>query len=481
MSLEELPKNWGKTNLENLFGFVIGGDWGKDPDYSDPDFVDAICIRGSEFKKWDLNRGSTALPRKIKSSSLLVRRLKKGDILVEISGGGPDQPVGRTVVIDDAVFSQQENKNLICTNFIRLARPIESVNPVFLNFFLKKFYQSGEVISYQGGSNNLRNLKFNDYLTIDVPLPPLTEQHQIAEKLDELLTQVERLKARLDAIPSILKRFRQSVLAAAVSGKLTEDWRGSADKLWMISTIGDLFKCIDGDRGSNYPKKDEYFSHGYCLFLSTRNVRQFGFDFSYKVFLTKEKHDSLRSGTLLRGDLIITTRGTLGYIASYDDSVPYNVVRINSGMLILRKKNSDLLNDFFKILIASPVFQKTIDEQRTGSAQPQLPAKILKNFAFEIPPLEEQTEIVRRVEQLFAYADQIEQRVKDAQTRVNSLTQSILAKAFRGELTAEWREQNPDLISGENSAQALLDRIKAERAAQANAKKPRGKAKAQTS
>ena len=79
------------------------------------------------------------------------------------------------------------------------------------------------------------------------------------------------------------------------------------------------------------------------------------------------------------------------------------------------------------------------------------------------PAIEEQTEIVLRVEQLFAFAGQIEQRVKDAQARVNHLTQSILAKAFRGELTADWRAQNPDLISGENSAEALLMRIRADR------------------
>ena len=79
-----------------------------------------------------------------------------------------------------------------------------------------------------------------------------------------------------------------------------------------------------------------------------------------------------------------------------------------------------------------------------------------------MPSKKEQAEIVRRVEQLFAYADQIEKRVKDAQARVNHLTQSILANAFRGELTAEWRAQNLELISGENSAAALLERIKAE-------------------
>jgi hypothetical protein len=80
-----------------------------------------------------------------------------------------------------------------------------------------------------------------------------------------------------------------------------------------------------------------------------------------------------------------------------------------------------------------------------------------------VPPIEEQTQIVHRVEQLFAFAEQIEQRVKAAQSRVDHLTQSILARAFRGELTAEWRAQNPQLISGEHSAEALLQRIKAQR------------------
>ena len=80
-----------------------------------------------------------------------------------------------------------------------------------------------------------------------------------------------------------------------------------------------------------------------------------------------------------------------------------------------------------------------------------------------LPPLPEQHEIVRRVEELFAYADQIEKRVEEARSRAKHLTQSILAKAFRGELTAQWRAEHPELVSGENSAQALLERIRAAR------------------
>ncbi len=86
------------------------------------------------------------------------------------------------------------------------------------------------------------------------------------------------------------------------------------------------------------------------------------------------------------------------------------------------------------------------------------------SIRISLPSIETQTEIVRRVEQLFAYADTIEQQTKAAKERVDKLTQAILAKAFRGELTADWRAANPDLISGDNSAAALLARIQAERA-----------------
>lgn len=112
----------------------------------------------------------------------------------------------------------------------------------------------------------------------------------------------------------------------------------------------------------------------------------------------------------------------------------------------------------------------------TGRAK--LTQAALNILPIGLPPEKEINEIVRRVDQLFAYADTVERQVNSALERVNQLTQSILAKAFRGELTAQWREDNPELISGENSAEALLERIKEERVAQAPKKRTRKKAKA---
>lgn len=115
--------------------------------------------------------------------------------------------------------------------------------------------------------------------------------------------------------------------------------------------------------------------------------------------------------------------------------------------------------------LKSPISQKEIENSSKATAQSNLFLGPIKELGVVLPSLEEQTEIVRRVEQLFAYADTIELQAKAAKARVDKLTQAILAKAFRGELTADWRAANPELISGDNSAAALLARIQAERAA----------------
>ncbi len=98
-----------------------------------------------------------------------------------------------------------------------------------------------------------------------------------------------------------------------------------------------------------------------------------------------------------------------------------------------------------------------------GGVVKNIRSELVKQTVVKIPSIEEQKEIVRKVEVLFAHADQIEQQVQTALEKVNNQTQSILAKAFRGELTAAWRASHPELISGDNSASALLEKIKTEK------------------
>ncbi|HFK5136710.1 TPA: restriction endonuclease subunit S, partial [Escherichia coli] len=137
--------------------------------------------------------------------------------------------------------------------------------------------------------------------------------------------------------------------------------------------------------------------------------------------------------------------------------------------------NSKIDTHFLFRWMLTNTFTDWASNAESRTVLPKINQKDLSEIPVPTPPLPEQHEIVRRVEQLFAYADTIEKQVNNALARVNNLTQSILAKAFRGELTAQWRAENPDLISGENSAAALLEKIKAERAASGGKKASRKK------
>ena len=450
--MSELPSTWVDVEIGEI-AEVIGGGTPKANDannFTAPGDGIAWLTPAdlSGYKAKEIARGTRDLTLQGYQSSS-AKLMPKGSLLFSSRA-----PIGYVAVAANEIATNQGFKSFVFS---------DGVDPSYAFYYLKSIRQLADSL---GTGTTFKELSGATAKTLPFRLAPTAEQTCIAVKLDELLAQVDTLKARIDGIPSLLKRFRQSVLAAAVSGRLTEDWHEECHApSYQQKTIGKLFKLIDGDRGPNYPKKNDYQPHGYCLFLSTKNVRKYGFDFNDKCFISEEKHQALRAGLLSRGDIVITTRGTLGNVASYDESVPFDVVRINSGMLILRKIEPELENEFFKILIASPSFQKLIDDQRSGSAQPQLPAKIIREFQVSIPFVREQTEIIRRVEQLFAFADQLEARVKAAQARIDHLTQSILAKAFRGELVP----QDPD----DEPASVLLERIKAQRAAAPKAKRGR--------
>ncbi|MED5440441.1 MAG: restriction endonuclease subunit S, partial [Pseudomonadota bacterium] len=141
----------------------------------------------------------------------------------------------------------------------------------------------------------------------------------------------------------------------------------------------------------------------------------------------------------------------------------------------LRPDSNKVDSRYLSYVLASSTSYKQIKNEVQGVTRPRINLRILKSLEFNFPRIKEQTEIVRRVEELFAFADTIEQKAAAALERVNNLTQSIQAKAFRGELTADWRAANPELISDDNSAEALLAKIQAEREALKPVKKTRKK------
>lgn len=172
----------------------------------------------------------------------------------------------------------------------------------------------------------------------------------------------------------------------------------------MRYTLGELAEIIDGDRGKNYPQQNDFFDSGYCLFLNTGNVTNHGFSFEQNQFITKEKCDILRKGKLQRGDIVYTTRGTVGNAAYYSETVEYEHIRINSGMVIIRPNNDIVDTRFLYQILKSDYYRPFFKQFCTGSAQPQLPIKNFSKIELDIPALAIQTRIA---DILSAYDDLI--------------------------------------------------------------------------
>lgn len=245
----------------------------------------------------------------------------------------------------------------------------------------------------------------------EFPVPAAAVQQRIAEILstvDEAIEQTEALIAKTQQIKAGLMHdlFTRGV---TTDGQLRPP-REEAPQLYKESPLGWIPKdwetfvldgsdiaIIDGDRGEHYPQSHELLSYGHCLFLSAMNVTKRGFEFSSKQFITRNKDAKLRTGKLVRGDVIITTRGTVGNIAYYDDAVPFSHVRINSGMVILRSSHPTLLPDFLYASLQQHIFDREYKRVVSGSAQPQLPIRDLKRFNLLLPHADEQGRILARV------------------------------------------------------------------------------------
>ncbi|MEF4136263.1 restriction endonuclease subunit S [Escherichia coli] len=185
-------------------------------------------------------------------------------------------------------------------------------------------------------------------------------------------------------------------------------------------------KVIDGDRGKEYPKASDFSGDGYCLFLSAKNVTKYGFQFNELQFIDAEKDKKLRKGRVKRSNIVLTTRGSVGHFAYYDASVPYDVMRINSGMVILDADESDLEPNFLYALCRSFIVQKQIEAASFGSAQPQLTVGIVKGLKLPIPTLVEQKKIAQILSTWDKAISVTEKLLANSQQQKKALMQQLL-------------------------------------------------------
>jgi len=441
--VRELSKGWSFTNLNNIAtenGILSDGDWveSKDQDPSGgirllqlADIGDGIFLdKSNRFINED------------KFKALRCTEIFEGDLLIARM---PD-PLGRVcqlpklkerciTVVDVAIFRS-------CKELISL-------------LWLKHFLNSPDIrqeINLLSSGTTRKRIARKKLGEIEIPLPPLNEQKRIADRLDQLLTRIDKTKAHLDRIPPLLKRFRQSVLAAATSGKLTEEWREDNGEAREI-ICEPLSKLIDLDLGFAF-KSSEFLDEGIRL-LRGDNIEPGKLRWKDAKYFDPIKLQSFSHLMLKEGDLVlamdrpIISSGLKISRVSKDDIPSVLVQRV---CRFKPTSDSDLNLDYLHIFLSSNNFVKYLLNKQNGTQIPHISGKQILEFSIVISPIEEQQEIVRRVEALFAKADRIEAQYKNARQQVDRLTPALLAKAFRGELVPQDANDEP--------ASVLLERVK---------------------
>ncbi|EJI83921.1 EcoKI restriction-modification system protein HsdS [Alishewanella aestuarii B11] len=443
---EQLPPGWALTKLDELVSLLRGVTYNnsQSSDTAHEGYLPIIRANNIQKDKLILRDFVYVQTELVKE----IQKIRKNDIIVAMSSGSKSV-VGKTAksVSDiDAGFGA----------FCGLLRPTKLVVPEIISFYTRGSYYRNKVSELSAGAN-INNLKPAHFSELDFPLPPFAEQKVIAEKLDTLLAQVDNTKARLERIPEILKRFRQSVLAAAVSGKLTEEWRATE------STLAEVAEFQNG-----FAFKSEWFeATGQYQVIKLGNIRDGYLALENSpAFVSHSIAEEFAKFTPKLGDTLLSMTGT-----RFKKDYGFGCLVNDQKNLLINQRVGRLIPDqkcvlpaYLNIFVRSDKFRDQFFAGETGGVnQGNVGSKHIMSIELSLPSINIQIEIVRRVEEMFAFADRIEQAAQAALSRVNNLTQSILAKAFRGELTADWRAANPELISGEHSAEALLTRIKAER------------------
>ncbi len=354
-------------------------------------------------------------------------------------------PIGYVAIAANELTTNQGFKSFVLP---------EDLDSRFVYFYLKHIKPRAESIAT---GTTFKEISGSVAAQLPMVIAPFNEQKRIADKLDSLLARVDACRDRLERVSHILERFRQAVLTAAISGELTKDWVNTNNsEPWQEAVIGDLL--IEKPRNGYSPRSVNFETETRSLTLTATTSGKFN-PTHIKYINEKIPEDSYL--WLQPNDILIQRANTLEYVgvSAIYEGLPKQY--IYPDLMMKCRANDRVLTKFLYYLLSSDHVRSYFRKYATGTSgnMPKINQKTVMSAPVSLPSLDEQQEIVDRLDRLFVYADRVEVRYQNACKQVEQITSALLSKAFRGELVP----QDP---SGE-PATVLLERIRAKRAEQA--------------
>jgi type I restriction enzyme S subunit len=473
---DSLPKGWATCEIRACFRSFSGGT----PDRSKPAYWNGtVPWLSSGDIKHDIVRTSSESITKAGLENSSAQLCRPGSVVVVVRSGILKHTLPVAVLQNEAAI----NQDLKC---------FDSGNDKLNAWFALALRSAAkDILALNREGTTVQSVKYDTLKEFELRIPPPGEQSRIVERLGSLLAKVDVVRARMETVPTVLKRFRRAVLAAACDGRLTADWREQnrdvsraenfsdgmppegvdlpASWSWMLSSRAFEF-VTSGSRGWA-----RYYSKSGALFIRIGNLDHD----SIELDLSEVQRVSPPSGAegrrtrVVQGDILISITADVGMIALVKERLEEAYINQH---VALARPNGNMDRRYLAYFLAAQTGgqQQFLNLQR-GATKVGLGLDDIRNIWIARPPAPEQLEIVRRVESLLTLADRLQGRSEVARTQVKRLTESILAKAFRGELVLTEAELARREGREYETAEQLLARVRAKSATTHNGAGRRGR------
>lgn len=407
--IKKLPKGWELKKLGDVCFTTSGGT----PSRRISDFYNGTI---PWVKSGELNKGLILdTEEKISEEALKKSSAKlfpKGTLLIALYGAtiGKLAFLGVEAATNQAICGIYENENIS--------------SKYLYNFLL---FNKPKLVD-QGIGGAQPNISQGILKNLDLPLPPLETQQAIVSKIEELFSELDQGIEDLKTAQQQLKIYRQSVLKYAFEGKLTNEnvKDGVLPDGWIIVALKEICEVKRG-KSKHRPRNAPELYGGKYPFIQTGDIRNANGGYIKKYSQTYSEIGLSQSKLWPKGTLCITIAANIGETAilDFDSCFPDSVVGLLS-------KNEVLFNKYLNYFFIS--FKQKLEELAPATAQKNINVNILENIKIPFAALEEQYQIVQEIESRLSVADKMEESIKESLLKAEALRQSILKKAFSGQL-----------------------------------------------
>lgn len=423
--LGKVPQDWSIHSLKRSVDRVTNGIWGSEPD----NVNDLIVLRVADFNRNQLKISDDKLTfRSIELKDRASRLLKKGDLLIEKSGGGDKTLVGCVVLFD-------KDYPAVTSNFVAKMTPQQGFDSSFLRYAFSNLYAGKVNLPSIKQTTGIQNLDSDAYLLESFVFPSFEEQQKIANFLDHETAKIDTLIAKQEKLIELLKEKRQAVISHAVTKGLNPnapmkysgvEWLGEVPEHWSVSKFGYISQIVRG--GSPRPAGDPTLFNGdYSPWVTVAEITK-----DDEIYLTKTETFLTQKGSrqcrvFSAGTLLLSNSGaTLGV-----PSILSINANANDGVVGFENLKIDSEYAYFYLSSLTDGLRERIKQ---GSGQPNLNTDIVKDISIPLPSNDEIKLIVVFIHKMRTHYNKLESKAQAGITLLKERKTALISAAVTGKI-----------------------------------------------